>query len=257
MSLLAALEYAADALGKPGRAARGVLAGRPDEGFAALPFSDSLGITDPARQASGADLTGGATTGLLAELLLDPLNLVAGAGLARRAAPAAAAAGREARLLGSAASDAIAAYRGHGGSVAGMLPLRRDFTVAKDLRATVGEPLELVPHYVVGPGGREYPLLAGGRVQTGFLPGTSPHGTAFSARPVGGVPGGLTEAADRYRDVREAMSSVGTRMGLSEGVAGAYSPAHRTAVIRGADFPGRLTASPTRPRRFGTRRPTE
>lgn len=55
-ALLDALGYVGDALGKPGRAVRGLLAGRADEAAAAIPFSDSLGLTDPGRAVSGRDL---------------------------------------------------------------------------------------------------------------------------------------------------------------------------------------------------------
>lgn len=55
-ALLDALGYVGDALGKPGRAVRGLLAGRADEAAAAIPFSDALGLTDPGRAVSGRDL---------------------------------------------------------------------------------------------------------------------------------------------------------------------------------------------------------
>ena len=46
--LLDALSYFGEAADKPGRAIRGVLGGRPHEALAAIPFSDTLGWTDPA-----------------------------------------------------------------------------------------------------------------------------------------------------------------------------------------------------------------
>ena len=80
------LGYLASALDKPGRAVRGVLGGRMDEALAAVPFSDSLGITDPKRAVSGRDLLdqagvtrrsdngwGAWGAGLAAEMALDPL----------------------------------------------------------------------------------------------------------------------------------------------------------------------------------------
>ena len=90
-ALLDALGYVGDSLAKPGRAVRGVLAGRMDEGLAALPFSDSLGITDPTRAVSGRDLLGQAgmatgnswldgLAGFGAEVATDPLTFL-GAGL--------------------------------------------------------------------------------------------------------------------------------------------------------------------------------
>jgi hypothetical protein len=81
------LSYVAGALNKPGRAVRGVLGGHPDEILAAIPFSDSLGITDPHREVSGRDLTnqlgltdrhdkgwGSWGLGLAADVATDPLT---------------------------------------------------------------------------------------------------------------------------------------------------------------------------------------
>lgn len=97
--IMDALGYASDALDKPGRAVRGLLAGKGREGLAAIPFSDSLGITDAKQRTSGRDLTdalgvtdkgdqsfGSHALGFGAEMLTDPLNLIAGAG-AYKAAP--------------------------------------------------------------------------------------------------------------------------------------------------------------------------
>lgn len=94
-ALLDALTYGAEALSKPGRAVRGAIAGRPDELLSFLPFSDSLGVTDPSRAVWGRDLLGmaglgtGSETGDMAagmgvDLLTDPL-LYFGGGLARGA----------------------------------------------------------------------------------------------------------------------------------------------------------------------------
>jgi hypothetical protein len=90
-SLLDALAYGGDLLDKSlgGRAVRGLAYGRPDELASILPFSDTLGITDPSRRVSGEDLvTGyglaapgswGATLGGIgAEILLDPATLATG-----------------------------------------------------------------------------------------------------------------------------------------------------------------------------------
>lgn len=51
-----ALGYALGALNKPGRAVRGVLAGRPSELANLIPFSDSMGITDPSKEVTGRHL---------------------------------------------------------------------------------------------------------------------------------------------------------------------------------------------------------
>lgn len=64
-----ALGYVGDSLNKPGRAVRGLLGGRPEEALAAIPFSDSMGLTDPANEVRGRDLIGvGENSGILGEL---------------------------------------------------------------------------------------------------------------------------------------------------------------------------------------------
>lgn len=50
------LQWLGETLMKPGRAVRGVLAGQPGELANLIPFSDTLGITDPAQQVTGRDL---------------------------------------------------------------------------------------------------------------------------------------------------------------------------------------------------------
>lgn len=50
------LQYAAETLDKPGAAVRGLLAGRPDQLLNLIPFSDTMGITDPSKRTSGRDL---------------------------------------------------------------------------------------------------------------------------------------------------------------------------------------------------------
>jgi hypothetical protein len=85
-----ALDYAGGTLDKPGRAVRGLLGGRPDEFGNLIPFSDTLGITDPTRAVSGQDLVtqtfgstgsglGDSALGLGAELALDPTTYFGGA----------------------------------------------------------------------------------------------------------------------------------------------------------------------------------
>lgn len=91
--ILGTLSYIGDSIDKPGRAFRGLLAGRPDELAAAIPFSDSLGLSDQSRSTSGKDLLnalgvdvgdglGGDLAGFATEVATDPLTwLGAGAGV--------------------------------------------------------------------------------------------------------------------------------------------------------------------------------
>lgn len=50
------LQYLGETLDKPGRAVRGLLAGQPGELANLIPFSDTMGITDPSKSVSGRDL---------------------------------------------------------------------------------------------------------------------------------------------------------------------------------------------------------
>ncbi len=89
-SILDALGYVGDTLSKPGRAVRGVIGGRMDEGLSFLPFSDSLGLTDPSRAVTGHDLLGqmgfepgdglgGTLAGIGVDVATDPLTYFGGA----------------------------------------------------------------------------------------------------------------------------------------------------------------------------------
>jgi hypothetical protein len=83
---LGGLQWVGETLDKPGRAVRGVLAGRPEELLNLIPFSDTLGITDPEQSVSGRQLLeqygaldantegldAGDVAGFAAEVLLDP-----------------------------------------------------------------------------------------------------------------------------------------------------------------------------------------
>src|SRR6266852_7894835 len=79
-----------------GRAIRGLLGGKPEELASLIPFSDTLGITDPANAVKGRDLLEqagmiepsrpgfqwGDIAGMGAELALDPATLLLGPGKA-------------------------------------------------------------------------------------------------------------------------------------------------------------------------------
>lgn len=55
---ISGLSWLAGILNKPGRAVRGVLGGEPSELLNLVPFSDAMGLTDPTREVTGADLIG-------------------------------------------------------------------------------------------------------------------------------------------------------------------------------------------------------
>lgn len=97
---MSALSWLGSSLDKPGRAVRGALAGRFGELGALVPFSDSMGLTDPENAVSGRNLTdrwgltsrgdkgwGAWGAGLGAEMLLDPTMYV-GAGALKTLTPA-------------------------------------------------------------------------------------------------------------------------------------------------------------------------
>jgi hypothetical protein len=75
------LDFIADTLGKPKRALFGALAGRPEELLNLIPFSDTMGLTDPSKQVRGVDLAGGNELGGFAlDILGDPLTWASGLG---------------------------------------------------------------------------------------------------------------------------------------------------------------------------------
>lgn len=94
MNFASAIDYGTSLVDKPARALRGLLGGQPRETLAIVPFSDTIGLTDPRQRLSGHDLTtrAGLTThggladaivGQGAEALLDPTGpLLAGIGAA-------------------------------------------------------------------------------------------------------------------------------------------------------------------------------
>lgn len=123
MGVLESLQYVGETLDKPGAALRGLLAGRPDQLLNLLPFSDTVGITDPSQRVSGRDLLqewGIAdanqpgldrwdVAGFLAEEVLDPVNWVPGGFLAKQG------------LKGASKLDEVASL----GRAAGMVPSPR------------------------------------------------------------------------------------------------------------------------------------
>lgn len=99
-SLLDMLGYVGDSLDKPGRAVRGLLSGNSREGLAAIPFSDTMGLTDPAERVSGSALLrnlgvgsegddmGSTLAGIGTEIATDPLSWI-GVGLGAKLGSAA------------------------------------------------------------------------------------------------------------------------------------------------------------------------
>lgn len=92
-ALLDALGWLGSSLDKPGAAVRGLLAGRPAQLANLIPFSDTMGITDPEARTRGTDLLGldrdslgGMLGGMGVEIATDPLNWLGGWGLYRLAA---------------------------------------------------------------------------------------------------------------------------------------------------------------------------
>jgi hypothetical protein len=115
-ALLDALGWIGSSLDKPGAAVRGLLSGDASQIANLIPFSDTLGITDPEQRVSGRNLLqkmglfgddagiGGDVAGFGAELLTDPLNFL-GAGLARMMGKA----GKTARATNATREVALAA----------------------------------------------------------------------------------------------------------------------------------------------------
>ena len=92
---MSGLQWVGETLDKPGRAIRGLLAGRPSELANLIPFSDTAGLTDPQQATSGRDLLEqagilnantegldwGDVGGFAAEVLLDPFIFLGGPAL--------------------------------------------------------------------------------------------------------------------------------------------------------------------------------
>lgn len=105
---ISGLQYIGETLDKPGRAVRGLLNGKPGELANLIPFSDTMGITDPEKSTSGRDLLEsygmlgknepgldwGDAAGFGAEVLTDPTSFMSfGAKAIGKAGKAAEAAG--------------------------------------------------------------------------------------------------------------------------------------------------------------------
>jgi len=138
------LGWLGSSLGKAlgGRAIRGALGGHADELASIIPFSDTLGITDPSREVRGSDLLGGdKDTPLLSpegiggvglDILLDPASYLTFGGSALNAAGRAA---RRAGTLPGTVAERVA--QGLGGHVGLGLPFAAPSTTV-DLSRQLG-----------------------------------------------------------------------------------------------------------------------
>lgn len=102
------LEWLGGILDKPGRMVRGVLSGRPRELLNQIPFSDTLGLTDPKDNIDGRGLLEqyglleknkdgldpGDVAGFATSLVLDPLTWLGGAGVLTKAGKVVSSAGQ-------------------------------------------------------------------------------------------------------------------------------------------------------------------
>lgn len=144
-TILPPIQFLASTLGKPGRAVRGLLDEQgPSALLNLLPFSDSLGITDPHGQPEGRDLLrkwgmadkedtwGNWLGGLGVDILTDPLNLV-GFGTGNALTKLGQVAAKEGTLAGTAAAR-IAAKQ------SGLMSLRTPFWL--DMIPGVGDAMK-------------------------------------------------------------------------------------------------------------------
>lgn len=167
------LQYAAETLDKPGRAVRGLLAGKPSELLNILPFSDSLGLTDPAKSVSGRDLLEkagiagpnqagldlGDVGGFLTEVATDPLSYLSFG--------TATALGKSAKASGTATKGLLPSIRaGERSLVSASLPftnIAKDFTgptaaaVTEGIGKAAKKPLD-VGDSILGMAGYDQPL---------------------------------------------------------------------------------------------------
>ncbi len=125
--VMGTVQYLGETLDKPGRAVRGLLSGRPEAAMNLIPFSDTMGWTDPKKTTSGRDLLeqyAGAPRnkaglfnswedaawdigGFAAEVGLDPLTFVTGPLGSLTKQGAAKVAGTGAKQLGTKGDDVL------------------------------------------------------------------------------------------------------------------------------------------------------
>jgi hypothetical protein len=155
-STMGGLQYAAETLDKPGRAVRGLLGGQPGELLNLIPFSDTMGLTDPKQSVSGRDLlenTGllsaneegldfGDVAGFGVDVLTDPLTWWSGIGAFTKAGKEAAKLGKVARAakpITTATEDLLKNVATHGITPEELKPM------VAQIRAATGDLGEHLP----------------------------------------------------------------------------------------------------------------
>lgn len=214
------LDYLLSAIGKPGRAVRGLLGGNLNEGLAALPFSDSLGLTNPDEEVTSNALLrelGGdpdSTMGQVGSFVLgaatDPLTYMGGA-LARG-------------LLGRLA--------GKSGDVYDLVSPAERALDAKNASMVDGAfpiPARAAAPEVAGAGRRAGPLIEGAdaTMPAGELlrkipdPEGFAHLTGVQPDALGGMyaPGQYGVAADRLAETGDRVGAFRTSLGAWDEVA--------------------------------------
>ena len=217
-----ALQYGAETLSKPGRAVRGLLAGRPEELLNLVPFSDSMGLTDAGAGTTGADLlhqygiadkdsTLGAIGGFATDILTDPLTYLAPWGAAKAAR----------YLTRARTADEIMA------SAKNLLPLRREFSVLEKVAPAKFKSAEAAPAN----------LLQTGEYISPRETATSWTGKPLTANISGEMTGigsglGAAEGLAARKEVLKELLKQGYEQGLvSQKYGGFYAPKAKAAIV--------------------------
>jgi hypothetical protein len=196
------LGYIGGSLGKAlgGRAIRGLLGGRPEELASVIPFSDTLGITNPTNEVTGAELLGNKDADLLsptglggmaAEILLDPATYLSFGGGALS-------------KLGGVAQKAGVLPETIAGRIAGVAAGTREAdTLARAAAGTLGHIGPVAPQQVADVAGK----ALGGHIGVG-LPFMGNAATA-DLRPVGNALSNALGAIPGGQAIKNIGSAVG------------------------------------------------
>jgi hypothetical protein len=234
------LAYVGSVLDKPGRALRGVLGGKPRELAAAIPFSDSLGLTNPDNAVSGRDLTnragltrpgdkgwGAWGAGLGTEMLLDPLNAVSGTG-SFHALTKAGEASKKAGLLGGFSREAM--LKGFEHTVPELKAAGR---TTEEIEHLVNQGKRVAPEGL--PVKSNEPL--GGMVRIGLPFGKGPQAVLGTGKMAQGVAKGLDKAGDFVKYKIPAVRVVSSLFdnsvrGATDAITQRAAREHGTPVLR-------------------------